>query len=217
MPIGLIAALPLLALAVWLTLRQMKNEENSWSETTWRCKLPGGSSIERGAIRIGWAKCLKTCTSLQWKTGCYTQRMKNAEKLRKNACQNHLNMVLYVSAKRWDKRMTSEVSARSLWKEPIDVQKHQLVLRCWERSKFGKVQKLRKKTWQKTTSVVKWIGRQPKGWGAQDLENWTISKELVTEPIFVLEKHGNQFQTKWFTQDASDCVLSETRFNTFKW
>ena len=29
MPIGLIAALPLLALAVWLTLRQMKNEENS--------------------------------------------------------------------------------------------------------------------------------------------------------------------------------------------
>ena len=61
-----------------------------------------------------------------------------------------------------------------------------LVLRCWERSKFRKVQKLRKKTWQKTTSVVKWTGRQPKGWSAQDLENWTISKELVTEPIFVL-------------------------------
>ena len=145
MPIGLISMLPVLALAVWLTLRQMKNEENSWFETTWRCKLPGGSFIERGAIRIGWAKYLKICTSLQWKTGCYIQRMKNAEKLRKNACQNYLNMVLYVSAKRWDKRMTSEVSARSLWKEPIDVQKHQLVLRCWERSKFRKVQRLRKK------------------------------------------------------------------------
>ena len=145
MPIGLISMLPVLALAVWLTLQQMKNEENSWFETTWRCKLPGGSSIERGAIRIRWAKCLKTCTSLQWKTGCYTQRMKNAEKLRKNACQNHLNMVLYVSAKRWDKRMTSEVSARSPWKEPIDAEKFRSAPRNFEASKFRKVQKLRKK------------------------------------------------------------------------
>ena len=34
-------------------------------------------------------------------------------------------------------------------------------------------------------------------------------EKLVTEPIFVLEKHVKQFQTKKFTQDASDCVLSE--------
>ena len=39
-------------------------------------------------------------------------------------------------------------------------------------------QLLKNKAWQKTTSVVKWTGRQPQGWGAQDLENWTISKNL---------------------------------------
>ena len=30
MPIGLIAALPMLAAAVWLTLREMKQEEKNW-------------------------------------------------------------------------------------------------------------------------------------------------------------------------------------------
>ena len=43
-------------------------------------------------------------------------------------------------------RMTSEASARSLWKEPIDVQKHQLTLRCWEWSKFRTFKSLEKKS-----------------------------------------------------------------------
>ena len=196
MPIGLIAALPLLALAVWLTLRQMKNEENSWSETTWRCKLPGGSSIERGAIRIGWAKCLKTRTSLQWKTGCYTQRMKNAEKLRKNACQNHLNMVLYVSAKRWDKRMTSKASARSLWKEPIDAEKFRSAPRNFEASKFRTFKSLEKKSLTKNRfcgKIIKSSAARLRRTGPWKLNN---IEKLVTEPIFVLEKHVKQFQTK---------------------
>ena len=76
---------------------------------------------------------------------CFRCTQKTSKKLVKKCWQGSESVVLYLSAKRWDKRMTSEASARSLWKEPIDVQKHQLTLRCWECSKFRKVQKLRKK------------------------------------------------------------------------
>lgn len=37
MPIGLIAALPMLAAAVWLTLREMKQEERTESQGNSRC------------------------------------------------------------------------------------------------------------------------------------------------------------------------------------
>ena len=60
-----------------------------------------------------------------------------------------------------------------------------------------KVQKLLKnKAWQKATSVVKWTGRQPQGWGATGPWKLNNIEKLVTEPIFVLEKHVKQFQTK---------------------
>ena len=65
-------------------------------------------------------------------------------------------VVLYLSAKRWGKRMTSEASAGSLWKEPIDAEKFQFVLRNFLSAQVQKVQKLLKnRAWQKTTSVVK--------------------------------------------------------------
>ena len=64
-------------------------------------------------------------------------------------------VVLYLSAKRWGKRMTSEASAGSPWKEPIDAEKFQFVLRNFLSVQVQKVQKLLKnKAWQKTTSVV---------------------------------------------------------------
>ena len=65
-------------------------------------------------------------------------------------------VVLYLSAKRWGKRMTSKTSAGSPWKEPIDAEKFQFVLRNFLSVQVQKVQKLLKnKAWQKTASVVK--------------------------------------------------------------
>ena len=81
---------------------------------------------------------------------------KKRKKLVKKCWQGQRGVVLYLSAKRWGKRMTSKAAAGSPWKEPIDAEKFQFVLRNFLDAQVQKVQKLLKnKAWQKTTSVVK--------------------------------------------------------------
>ena len=70
---------------------------------------------------------------------------KNLKKLAKKCWHPARRMVLYLSAKRWGKRMTSKASARSPWKEPIDVKKSQRDLRDFETSKFRKFKSFWKK------------------------------------------------------------------------
>ena len=83
-------------------------------------------------------------------------RKKEWKKVVKKCWQEGGGMVLYLSAKRWGKRMTSKASAGSPWKEPIDAEKFRFVLRNFLAGQVQKVQKLLKnKAWQKTTSVVK--------------------------------------------------------------
>jgi hypothetical protein len=62
---------------------------------------------------------------------------KRAKKLAKKACKVARRMVLYLSAKRRDKRMTSESRLEVKRKEPIDVRKFRQVPRNRERSKFA--------------------------------------------------------------------------------
>ena len=121
---------------------------------------------------------------------------KNLKKLAKKCWHPARRMVLYLSAKRWDKRMTSEASARSLWKEPTDVQKHQLTLRYWEWFKFRMFKSLEKKSLTKNRfcgKIIKSSAARLRRTGPWKLNN---IEKLVTEPIFVLEKHVKQFQTK---------------------
>ncbi len=66
----------------------------------------------------------------------YTKR-KKGEKNVKKACKSGCSMVLYVSAKRRDKRMTSESRLEVKRKEPIDVRKFRSAPRNRERSKFA--------------------------------------------------------------------------------
>ena len=70
---------------------------------------------------------------------------KNLKKLAKKCWHPAQRMVLYLSAKRWDKRMTSESQLEVKRKEPIDVRKFRLAPRNWERSKFDKKRKTSKK------------------------------------------------------------------------
>ena len=51
---------------------------------------------------------VKAGTDFKWKTGGCIQKRKKRKKLVKKACKVARRMVLYLSAKRWDKRMTSE-------------------------------------------------------------------------------------------------------------
>ena len=135
------------------------------------------------------------------------------KKLVKKCWQKAGGVVLYLSAKRWDKRMTSEASARSLWKEPIDVQKHQLTLRCWEWSKFRKFKRFRKKSLTKNRfcgKIIKSSAARLRRTGPWKLNN---IEKLVTEPIFVLEntlnnsKQSNSHRTQaiacWAKQDLT--------------
>ena len=84
---------------------------------------------------------------------------KKPEKLAKKCWHPARHMVLYLSAKRWDKRMTSESQLEVKWKEPMDVRKFRPAPRNWERSKFaGEIRitkNFEKRAWQKITSVIK--------------------------------------------------------------
>ena len=71
------------------------------------------------------------------KTGEKVQKRKKSKKLVKKACKVARRMVLYLSAKRRDKRMTSESRLEVKRKEPIDVRKFRQVPRNRERSKFA--------------------------------------------------------------------------------
>ena len=71
---------------------------------------------------------------------------KKPEKLAKKCWHPGRCMVLYLSAKRWDKRMTSESQLEVKRKEPIDVRKFRSAPRNRERSKFDKKRKTSKKS-----------------------------------------------------------------------
>ena len=100
------------------------------------CNAAAAQFSLRFAAVLGWAQ----------------KRMKKSVK---KCWQGGGGVVLYLSAKRWGKRMTSEATAGSPWKEPIDAEKFRFVLRNFLSVQVQKVQKLLKnKAWQKTTSVV---------------------------------------------------------------
>ena len=114
-----------------------------------------------------------------WKTGGSFALQKRMKKDVKKCWQGGGGVVLYLSAKRWGKRMTSEASAGSPWKEPIDVKKGQFVLRNFLNVQVQKVQKLLKIGLDK--KPLRWYNKQVvsrKAEALQDLENWTISKNL---------------------------------------
>ena len=73
------------------------------------------------------------------------KKKKNLKKLAKKCWHLARRMVLYLSAKRWDKRMTSESQLEVKRKEPIDVRKFRPAPRNRERSKFDKKRKTSKK------------------------------------------------------------------------
>ena len=79
------------------------------------------------------------------------------EKTCKKACKVGGDVVLYLSAKRWDKRMTSETQLEVKRKEPIDARKSGRNARDFRDAPSSvRNEKLRKnKAWQKTASVVK--------------------------------------------------------------
>ena len=108
---------------------------------------------------------------------------KNLKKLAKKCWHLARRMVLYLSAKRWDKRMTSESQLEVKRKEPIDVRKFRPAPRNRERSKFAGEIRITKNFEKKSLTknhfcdkIIKssaaWLRRK------QDLENWTISKNL---------------------------------------
>ena len=70
---------------------------------------------------------------------------KKPEKLAKKCWHPARRMVLYLSAKRRDERMTSESQLEVKRKEPIDVRKFRPAPRNRERSKFDKKRKTSKK------------------------------------------------------------------------
>ena len=71
------------------------------------------------------------------KTGEKVQKRKKGKKLVKKACKVVRRMVLYLSAKLRDERMTSESRLEVKRKEPIDVRKFRPAPRNRERSKFA--------------------------------------------------------------------------------
>ena len=66
---------------------------------------------------------VKAGTDFKQKTSGCIQKRKKSKKLVKKACKVARRMVLYLSAKCWDKRMTSESQLEVKRKEPIDARK----------------------------------------------------------------------------------------------
>ena len=75
----------------------------------------------------------------------FLKSQRNWKKDVKKCWQGRRGVVLYLSAKRWAKRTTSSSSARSPWKEPMNVQMFRFVPRNSWTIQAQKVQKLRKK------------------------------------------------------------------------
>ena len=93
---------------------------------------PGPPRLRQQGRRISplWQVVVLRCMQKTWK------------KVVKKCWQEGRGVVLYLSAKRWGKRMTS---ARSPWKEPMNVKKDRLAPRNFKMIQVQKVQKLRKK------------------------------------------------------------------------
>ena len=108
------------------------------------------------------------------------------------------DVVLYLSAKRWDKRMTSESQLEVKRKEPIDARKSGRNARDFRDAPSSvRNEKLRKnKAWQKTTSVVKWLSCQPLGWGAHRTLKIEQYRKTCNGTYYRVGKHVKQFQTK---------------------
>ena len=157
-------------------------------------------------------KYSQNLVGLKRKTGCCIQMKKKGEKLCKKACQTGLNVVLYVSAKRWGKRMTS---ARSHWKEPMNVKKDRLAPRNFKMIQVQKVQKLRKKDLTKNHFGGK-INRS----SAERLRRtgpWKLNNiEKLVRNLYVF---GKTLKTipKVIHTGRKRLRAERTRFNTFKW
>ena len=104
---------------------------------------------------------------------------------------------------------------RSERKEPIDAERFQSVLRNLKQSKFRMFETLRKKCLTKNhfcDKIIKSSAGRLRRTGPWKLNN---IEKLVTEPIFVLEKHGKQFQTKVIHTGRKRLRAERKRFNTF--
>ena len=136
----------------------------------------------------------------------FSSARKKMKKVVKKCWQGGGGVVLYLSAKRWGKRMTSKASAGSLWKEPIDAEKFRFVLRNFLDVQVQKVQKLLKnKAWQKTTSVVQWTGRQPQGWGATGPWKLNNIEKLVRNLLSVWKNTKNNSKSNSHRTQAIAC------------
>ena len=93
-----------------------------------------------------------------WKTGRSFILQRNWKKSVKKCWQGGGGVVLYLSAKRWGKRMTSKAPAGSPWKEPIDAEKFQFVLRNFLDVQVQKAQKLLKIRLDK--KPLRWYNKQ---------------------------------------------------------
>ena len=120
-----------------------------WGRKPWKCPLCFYIIIRKNESK-------KQVKTLQ-KTGKKVQRRKKSKKLVKKACKVGGDVVLYLSAKRWDKRMTSKSQLEVKRKEPIDARKSGRNARDFRDAPSSvRNEKLRKnKAWQKTASVVK--------------------------------------------------------------
>ena len=96
---------------------------------------PGPPRLRQQGRRISplWQAAVFRCVQKTWK------------KVVKKCWHAGGGVVLYLSAKRWAKRTTSSSSARSPWKEPMNVKKGRLAPRNFKMIQVQKVQKLRKK------------------------------------------------------------------------
>ena len=80
------------------------------------------------------------------------------------------------------------------------------VLRNFLDVQVRKVQKLLKnKAWQKTTSVVKWTGRQPQGWGATGPWKLNNIEKLVRNLLSVWKNTKNNSKSNSHRTQAIAC------------
>ena len=146
----------------------------------------------------------RTLNTRKWTL--FSSARKKMKRVVKKCWQGGGGVVLYLSAKRWGKRMTSKASAGSPWKEPIDAEKFQFVLRNFLDVQVQKVQKLLKnKAWQKTTSVVQWTGRQPQGWGATGPWKLNNIEKLVRNLLSVWKNTKNNSKSNSHRTQAIAC------------
>ena len=177
MPIGLIAALPMLAAAVWLTLREMKREETNWicSALCLPLAVPDGGRFfasrfdqkkrfQKNCFRLTSHKVpinkrnhenLQNTAESKRKTGFCIQMQKKERKSLKKGLPNGRQYGIILERQAPSERMTSGSPAGSLWKEPIDAENTGWYRDVPSDPSSEKFKSFEKRAWQKTTSVVK--------------------------------------------------------------